>query len=309
MISIHALREERDCGEAIAADPSLVFQSTRSARSATPWFCGRCRWRVYFNPRAPRGARLPAYEQDPHRHQISIHALREERDSSTSTQRSTTRDFNPRAPRGARQQLTGTLTVSFNISIHALREERDGLSADQFMGSLIISIHALREERDCRSDGSADGSTISIHALREERDALPGILVWVPLQFQSTRSARSATPRRCAGKGHDQDFNPRAPRGARPQRHPGRHQRARISIHALREERDDCHIAGGLLVHISIHALREERDGQICRVLVCISQISIHALREERDATPEFCPQQLQAFQSTRSARSATSSA
>ena len=104
------------------------------------------------------------------RHQISIHALREEG------------DLYPSRSRHIRL-----------ISIHALREEGDGSGSDTYMTSLDISIHALREEGDVVSVGGFQhpflflstpsarratgtitylGSTmmISIHALREEGD-------------------------------------------------------------------------------------------------------------------------------------------
>ena len=80
--------------------------------------------------------------------QISIHALREERDDfvgfkiwathrfqSTRSARSATKykadqsggktNFNPRAPRGARPQIISAVLPVLVISIHALREERD----------------------------------------------------------------------------------------------------------------------------------------------------------------------------------------
>ena len=80
--------------------------------------------------------------------QISIHALREERDDfvgfkiwathrfqSTRSARSATKykadqsggktNFNPRAPRGARPHRPEALFHQHHISIHALREERD----------------------------------------------------------------------------------------------------------------------------------------------------------------------------------------
>ena len=58
---------------------------------------------------------------------ISIHALREEGDRSSTT----------KAP-------TGT------ISIHALREEGDGCKLRNLRDVEAISIHALREEGDWR---------------------------------------------------------------------------------------------------------------------------------------------------------------
>ena len=59
------------------------------------------------------------------------------------------------------------------ISIHAPHTGRDGLSADQFMGSLVISIHAPHTGRD--------------------RPPAPDPLPCAP--FQSTRPIRGATRR------------------------------------------------------------------------------------------------------------------
>ena len=79
-----------------------------------------------------------------------------------------------------------------------------------------ISIHALRMERDCElsADYFADG-VISIHALRMERDLMQYGAGDPATQFQSTRSAWSATSERAAAE-----------------------RAAAISIHALRMERD-----------------------------------------------------------------------
>ena len=57
---------------------------------------------------------------------ISIHALREERDES----------------------VHAMLHVPYYISIHALREERDRSAGMAQSNTTGISIHALREERD-----------------------------------------------------------------------------------------------------------------------------------------------------------------
>ena len=145
--------------------------------------------------------------------------------------------FNPRAPRGARRyvscaipaclafqstrsarsatQFHGPLLLIRTISIHALREERD-ITRVMVGSGKVISIHALREERDGFGPLAIRPLRISIHALREERDITVKILDQGVIQFQSTRSARSATlyyePIICF-VGH-------------------------ISIHALREERD-----------------------------------------------------------------------
>ena len=82
---------------------ALVFQSTRSARSATILGIK---------------SELPVV--------ISIHALREERDSLLFT----------------------SSIVRLEISIHALREERDITVDSIHFCDSKISIHALREERD-----------------------------------------------------------------------------------------------------------------------------------------------------------------
>ena len=174
-ISIHALREERDHAARPPARPP-----------------------PHFNPRAPRGAR----------------PSRRFRKAASSPH------FNPRAPRGARHHPTSNYALSTSISIHALREERDTRSPS-LVKSISISIHALREERDDRpcpplphqlrfqSTRSARSATmsfyslsvypsISIHALREERDLHYHKNALSISQFQSTRSARSAT---CRGPG------------------------------------------------------------------------------------------------------------
>ena len=80
-ISIHALREERDQEQITRAGaPELLFQSTRSARSATLCRPNEIILNGDFNPRAPRGARHPALDDMEIQNYISIHALREERD-------------------------------------------------------------------------------------------------------------------------------------------------------------------------------------------------------------------------------------
>ena len=130
---------------------SVPFLSTPSARRATVHRCPQC-------PPPP----------------ISIHALREEGDSSRNV----------------------TKFVYPGISIHALREEGDR-SRLGFCCWQSISIHALREEGDCRQYSRNARSryfyprpprggrhfctqwvynkdSISIHALREEGDSKNG---------------------------------------------------------------------------------------------------------------------------------------
>ena len=126
-ISIHALREEGDPTTPVTVRCMFLFLSTPSARRAT-----RLNFRAssivgYFYPRPPRGGRRAVHRPLRGREDISIHALREEGDRSSTT----------KAP-------TGT------ISIHALREEGDGCKLRNLRDVEAISIHALREEGDWR---------------------------------------------------------------------------------------------------------------------------------------------------------------
>ena len=123
---------------------------------------------------------------------ISIHALREEGDTSCGTTAPKRCDFYPRPPRGGRRTgLYGEMSAA-EISIHALREEGDTNGLVAFANGYIflstpsarratatgisignttyISIHALREEGDDHPQLSPYHPQISIHALREEGD-------------------------------------------------------------------------------------------------------------------------------------------
>ena len=145
-ISIHALREEGDRwtqkqladatdfnprpprgGRQIGRLPNistLKFQSTPSARRATDGTvpAGRCRT-------------------------ISIHALREEGDRSTSTFWDALMYFNPRPPRGGRlpRRWPSTPPCRFQSTPSARRAT---LTRWRQSWRRWISIHALREEGD-----------------------------------------------------------------------------------------------------------------------------------------------------------------
>ncbi len=171
-ISIHALREERDWILPSVTPIRAKFQSTRSARSATTSCKSAC-----FHPnqfQSTRSARSATQKSDlqPSHEQISIHALREERDDAGITLSGDgILDFNPRAPRGARHFL-----VIRQFLLHQFQSTRSARSA-------TILIHKL-----------VNSKIISIHALREERD------------FQGVGQMLLLS----------ENFNPRAPRGARP---------------------------------------------------------------------------------------------
>ncbi len=126
---------------------------------------------IYFYPRPPRGGRLLPATITEAAQEISIHALREEGDSSLR-----------RSPKRRRRFLS-------TPSARRATEADDRAEQEQ-----IISIHALREEGDLSPYGAAHehqdfyprpprggrlrrlrqgdhSQMISIHALREEGDA------------------------------------------------------------------------------------------------------------------------------------------
>ncbi len=148
---------------------------------------------IDFNPRAPRGARPEAAPGAACHSNISIHALREERDASRIGRLLPKSYFNPRAPRGARRGTRPGTNSSFRISIHALREERDHIHRSSWTSNntfqstrsarsatldtlltlltdLNFNPRAPRGARQVEFPELAWLVEISIHALREERD-------------------------------------------------------------------------------------------------------------------------------------------
>ena len=123
-ISIHALREEGDCGLAYGTLSDPQFLSTPSARRATATTGSSLSRIGHFYPRPPRGGR-PSSALCSCCHALFL--------STPSARRAT-----------ARRYAHG---LGSAISIHALREEGDDAqSGGKDMG--FISIHALREEGD-----------------------------------------------------------------------------------------------------------------------------------------------------------------
>ena len=168
---------------------------------------------------------------------ISIHALREEGDTSSKTMFWRAKNFYPRPPRGGRRHRGRDCIHAPHISIHALREEGD-LSSIVKLPPHIISIHALREEGDRMALPGLQSQGISIHALREEGDVDTKEAYKQILEFLSTPSARRATWTGSCRTSHTsisihalreegdpageysgrsgRDFYPRPPRGGRP---------------------------------------------------------------------------------------------
>ena len=175
----------------IPAMARITFQSTRPARGATTRHIQRFARTLYFNPRAPRGARQATLEdlQD----QLVFQSTRPARGATQSNYDSNyNQKFQSTRPaRGA---------TPHHFIIHDLCE---------------ISIHAPREGRDTFPTTSALTPTISIHAPREGRDPTQITMEEVTryfnpraprgarqifrrgyvihIRFQSTRPARGAT--------------------------------------------------------------------------------------------------------------------
>ena len=192
----------------------ILFLSTPSARRATSVSPQEPTVQPYFYPRPPRGGRpgvvfssatsmiflsTPSARRatDISRSdarkiiQISIHALREEGDATSSTATTARSNFYPRPPRGGRPYLLLTSTrpqnfyprpprggrprpcpCSLTVSDFYPRPPRGGRQLLQgFQHPHIpISIHALREEGDLCGIFLVPFCAISIHALREEGD-------------------------------------------------------------------------------------------------------------------------------------------
>ena len=198
---------------------------------------------------------------------ISIHALREEGDLSSSPSSSAGAHFYPRPPRGGRRKRM--LRNSCACKNFYPRPPRGGRRVKTLCLRLRLSI--------------------SIHALREEGDGLP----WVDLDFLnlflSTPSARRATEGASLLFYSHEHFYPRPPRGGR---RPGRCKRPRrsaISIHALREE-GDCRMVEPTGI-IPYFYPRPPRGGRrVAHARTCGDVlISIHALREEGDGCITSC--------------------
>ena len=171
------------------------------------------------------------------KHKISIHALREEGDSTWCSLHWPVGNFYPRPPRGGRltQDKIATLTAEFLSTPSARRATWTGQNPAEtifyfyprpprggrrkreiFFRNEALFLSTPSARRATHRDVSADRyHPISIHALREEGDKIKAFSKILYSLFLSTPSARRATHRR------------RFPRGV-----------VGISIHALHEEGD-----------------------------------------------------------------------
>ena len=238
---------------------------------------------IYFNPRAPRGAR-----PIPGRRDIKLNG-----------------DFNPRAPRGARRVTNRLITRILNFNPRAPRGARPISARQQNDAELFQSTCPARgTTAECGSTISARqqfqstcparGTTqtkhnqvvmrsISIHVPREGHDHRHQYRGGETLKFQSTCPARGTTHRTetldrrdlfqstCPARGTTNInillikqagyFNPRAPRGARPGDATVDGSDTGISIHVPREGHDIAmNLLKEMIFNISIHVPREGHD-------------------------------------------------
>ena len=193
----------------------IVFLSTPSARRAT----------YHVHAITVRG-------------RISIHALREEGDSSFAKRRKSVLYFYPRPPRGGRRKVRTAQKPKKDFYPRPPRGGRPGTGA----GALQVLRHFYpRPPRGGRPPGLRSARRlrgISIHALREEGDAVrPFRVPWDRYFYpRPPRGGRRVVQTFTFGTWY---FYPRPPRGGRPNMRKAPTSCSSISIHALREEGDD----------------------------------------------------------------------
>ena len=239
---------------------SSIFLSTPSARRATGRIDYETHRRNIFlsTPSARRATQQPERMGD--RHQISIHALREEGDQKGHTER--------------RRQA---------ISIHALREEGDiPESYTELDGSVFLSTPSARRATYASRRHRQHRANFYPRPPRGGRP-LATQLASCCCEFLSTPSARRATIPA------DKDgvriaISIHALREEGDQGLPLNRTRFEIFLSTPSARRATATATSlGYSVEISIHALREEGDGQQRQGCHDPYAISIHALREEGD--------------------------
>ena len=260
------------------------FLSTPSARRATSLKWTRTCTRCDFYPRPPRGGRPWTGSCRTRHTSISIHALREEGDSTSSGSFITAPRFlSTPSARRATHRIQVQLR-QLPISIHALREEGDFLKIRCVFQNRYFYPRPPRggrrmwprqRSRSCRyfyPRPPRGGRLCPWRSFLPSRE-----------RFLSTPSARRATrlPRKPSPA--DCYFYPRPPRGGRLTAAAEVLAAPAISIHALREEGDKLTRASSTAK--SNFYPRPPRGGR--RVVILLAQrvdvISIHALREEGD--------------------------
>ena len=259
-ISIHALREEGDQRHHPHRPGKKNFypRPPRGGRRSWQGWSGRSR--RYFYPRPPRGGRRGRARRELYAGIISIHALREEGDTkSTTTSRRRSQFLS--TPSTRRATHAGVLRVLLQqISIHALREEGDLQGGRPDPGTDYFYPRPPR-------GGRLTGVTTFLRSIvflstpsarRATQHHRKGTHTEI---FLSTPSARRATPYHCETLLGEKFLSTPSARRATP----------RSSVTALQSAR-----------FLSTPSAR--RATWSTRALTRNTAISIHALREEGDS-------------------------
>ena len=191
-ISIHALREE---GDALRT-PTITTTSDfypRPPRGGRPLLRAERSISMYFYPRPPRGGRRPPPAERLQHRPISIHALREEGDTTAPLILPTGANFYPRPPRGGRPEgcHIGSRPWVF-LSTPSARRATVCAHGPVSFSPIFLSTPSARRATSTTSE-LPFLAWISIHALREEGDFQSLVLIRDELLFLSTPSARRAT--------------------------------------------------------------------------------------------------------------------
>ena len=126
---------------------------------------------MYFNPRAPYGARPPVPK-----FLVTLIKFQSTCPVRGTTRRSdaahAVRHFNPRAPYGARHRKEVDGELPRHISIHVPRTGHDGEGLEEVVSDVLISIHVPRTGHDREDMIHEDVAyCISIHVPRTGHDA------------------------------------------------------------------------------------------------------------------------------------------
>ena len=197
-ISIHAPLAGRDTTSVVPGTMSvIVFQSTRPSRGATPPSPEPCPLPMYFNPRAPHGARLCI-----HLGQLRLLLFQSTRPMRGATAQIVTFIYrsvfqSTRPSRGATS--INSVIISSEIFQSTRPHGRDDPNRAQ--GSFRPNFNpraprGARHHQRCAGDDVRN--RISIHAPLAGRDAAKSRAMPFADVFQSTRTSRGATgkPRR-----------------------------------------------------------------------------------------------------------------
>ena len=240
-ISIHVPREGHD-GLQFCDFVLCEFQSTCPARGTTSpanWYDTRF---IYFNPRAPRGARPLPHIRSSTAHKISIHVPREGHDDATKRSVELVA-ISIHVPREGHDSFNERYFNDFTISIHVPREGHDRQSRRKTIAFSVFQSTCPARGTTMTVTRSCVGSTFQSTCPARGTTSGGGGAKSVPLKFQSTCPARGTTKVAAAA---------RRPRN--------------ISIHVPREGHDkQLKSVDGKLDYISIHVPREGHDARYYR--------------------------------------------